>query len=349
MHIFISYSRNNQDIVRALVQDIKDLDHEVWFDQELTGGHIWWEQVLSRIRECDVFIFALAPKALNSYACKLEYQYAFNLHKTILPILVADGVSTNLLPPALSTIQFVDYRRQDKQAAFALVKAIGNLPNSQPLPDPLPKSPEVPISYLGNLKDQIETVAPLSFQEQTALLLKLKERLDEVDEFNDVLNLLRQLRKRDDLFAKVAQEIDALLANTKDDIPDQVYNSSIGAAPHDKKNTTESFSIPHSVPSQTSSNRKLALGLTKESIMYSGHKIEIENNTQGRFFTGAERVFYDGKEVSMKESMLGSKHFFRVIEDGEEVQYEVKLGTSWHGITWWCEIKRNGKIIFTNR
>jgi len=150
----------------------------------------------AQIRECDLFIFALAPEALDSYACKLEYTYAFHLYKTILPILVAEGVSINLLPPTLSNIQFVDYRSQDRQSAFALVKALSNLPTPQPLREPLPKPPEVPISYLGNLKDQIDTRATLSFQEQTALLLKLKERLVDVNEFDDVLNLLRRLRKR---------------------------------------------------------------------------------------------------------------------------------------------------------
>jgi len=162
LQIFISYSRQIQDMAKTLIQDFESLGHTVWFDQELTGGQVWWDQVLLRIRECDLFVFVLAPEALDSPACKLEYTYAFSLHKTILPILVADGVSINLLPPALSIIQFVDYRRLDRHAAFALIKALNNLPTPQPLPDPLPEPPEAPISYLGKLKIQIETMANLS-------------------------------------------------------------------------------------------------------------------------------------------------------------------------------------------
>ena len=197
------------------LQDIQALGHKVWFDQETAGGQAWWDQVLAQVRECNLFVFALAPETLDSYACKLEYTYAFSLHKTILPILVSDGVSLNLLPPALSAIQFVDYRRQDRQSVLALGRAITSLPVPQPLPDPLPKSPEVPISYLGGLKEQIETTDSLAFQEQTALLLRLKERLGEVNEFNDVIDLLRRLRKRHDLFAIVAAEIDTLLTIRK--------------------------------------------------------------------------------------------------------------------------------------
>ena len=214
IRIFISYNRESQDVVRTLAQDFEEFGHKVWFDYELTGGQAWWGQILERIRECDLFVFTLSPQALDSYACKLEWTYAFVLCKTILPILVADGVSMNLVPPELSALQHVDYRSQDKKAVFALNKALTKLPAPQPLPDPLPEPPEIPVSYLSNLKDQIETTQSLSFQEQSALVLQLKERLANQDESNDVRKLLQHLRKRDDLLAKISREIDSLLIGT---------------------------------------------------------------------------------------------------------------------------------------
>src|SRR5262245_20189245 len=172
LKVFISYSRKSQDSATLLVQDLQSLGHEVWFDQELTGGQAWWDQVLAKIRECEIFLFVLAPYALDSQACKLEYMYASDLRKIILPILVSDGVSINLLPPALSATQFVDYRRHDKSAALALVKALNHLGQPRPLPHPLPDPPPIPISYLGNLKDQIEQAADLTLPEQITLLFK---------------------------------------------------------------------------------------------------------------------------------------------------------------------------------
>ena len=50
----------------------------------------------------DVFVLVLDPAALDSSAYKLEYGYAADLGKSILPVLVSDGVPTNLLPPARS-------------------------------------------------------------------------------------------------------------------------------------------------------------------------------------------------------------------------------------------------------
>jgi len=211
MRVFVSYSSKSKDLVTTLAQDIENAGYQIWFDHKLTGGQAWWDQILENIRQCDLFVFALTIEALDSYPCQLEYGYAHSLGKNILPILLTDGVSINLLPSELTTIQFVDYRSQDRQAAFRLMNSLNKLPPPQPLPNPLPVSPEVPISYIGNLKDQIDLPRALTFDEQASLVFKLKEYLREAENRDDALNLLRRMKKREDLFAKIDKEIDGLL------------------------------------------------------------------------------------------------------------------------------------------
>jgi hypothetical protein len=146
--VFISYIRQSEAIARNLANDIEALGHTAWFDQELSGGQIWWDQILATIRNCDVFVFVLDSEAMNSSACKSEYSYAADLGKSILPVLVSEGVSTKLLPPALSQIQFVDYRKRERDDVLRLARAFTTVPPPNPLPDPLPPAPEVPLSYL---------------------------------------------------------------------------------------------------------------------------------------------------------------------------------------------------------
>jgi len=215
LDIFISYSRENQDIAKGLIQDLKSLEHKVWYDEDLSGGKVWWDHILKKILECDLFVYVLSPNSLDSYACKSELSYAIALNKRILPVLVSDDVSINLLPSNLSIIQHVDYRLQDKYAILSLIKALQNLPATIAMPAPLPTPPEVPISYLGNLKDEIESPTTLSFSEQAALIVKLKEHYNNVNERDDVVQLLFRLRKRDDLLAKVAKEIDSLVESNQ--------------------------------------------------------------------------------------------------------------------------------------
>lgn len=210
--VFISYGREDAAKVGSLADDIGGLGHQVWFDQDLTGGQAWWDHILKSIRQYDVFVFALSPASLDSPACKLEYTYAAQLRKSILPVLVAEGVSVELLPSSLAQLQYVDYRREDKNALKALAKALAGLPPPLPLPEPLPEPPAAPVSYLSSLSELIDAQRPLSFDEQTAVVLRLKHGLRD-DSTNPELAraLLRKLRSRDDLYAKVGEEIDDLL------------------------------------------------------------------------------------------------------------------------------------------
>jgi hypothetical protein len=214
-NIFISYNRKSEAVSKALAGDFEELGHTVWFDQELSGGQAWWDQILAMVRRCDLFVFILEPEALNSTACKREYDYATDVGKPILPILVSDGVAINRLPPALSKIQFVDYRKQDRNAAFRLARAIGSVPPPKPLPDPLPPSPEAPISYLGSLTAQVETTSSLTYEQQSTLVFDLKRSLRDPGNEDDARALLGKLRTRRDLFAAIAEEIDEVLGTVR--------------------------------------------------------------------------------------------------------------------------------------
>lgn len=216
--IFISYSRSNQDVIQTLVEDLEITGNEIWFDKTLTGGQPWWDNILENIRKCDIFILALSPESLESDACKREWNYADKLGKMILPLRLSEMVNVNLLPRHLSKIQVTDYLRQDKKTAFALIKAINGLPPSSPLPDPLPKQPPVPVSYLGTLKEEIEVSRSLNLEEQIALVFKLKAGLSEGRPVDEVRGLLLRMKQRDDLLAKVGTEIDTVLKSIKETV-----------------------------------------------------------------------------------------------------------------------------------
>ena len=208
--IFISYSRADQDRVKILVQDLED-DHETWHDQDLTGGHIWWDTILSRIRDCDIFISALTQDSLESQACKQGREYARAPGKPVLPVLLSDQVQMTSLPAALSQIQCVDYRLQDKQALSALRRSIKSLPKAPPLPDPLPSPPPIPASYQETLKEMIETEAALELKDQIFVVYELRNHFRNGRPADEITNLLRLLKKRDDLRAKASDEIDSVL------------------------------------------------------------------------------------------------------------------------------------------
>ena len=219
--VFISYSRNNLDVVTRLVEDLQAVGVKTWHDQSLTGGQRWWDSILQSIRECDIFVFALSPESWDSEACRSELRYVEQLGKPILPVLVSDGINLNLLSHPLDAIQVTDYRRRDREAGFALARAIYTTPPAPPLPDPLPAPPPVPVSYLSDLKERIDSPETLTLESQAALLFELEQEVERGRSPAEVRDLLLRMQQRDDLLAKVATKISLALKNLDEKAPAQ--------------------------------------------------------------------------------------------------------------------------------
>jgi hypothetical protein len=208
---FLSYSRFDAPVATEVVDDLQKLRYATWYDRQIAGGQAWWKAILRQIRECDIFIAILTPRWQESQACRAETSYAAQLNKRILPVLCDDRVKVNQLPPELEKVQYVDYRAQNRQAGIAMAIALRDLPEAVPLPDPLPPEPPVPISYLGDLRAQIETDRELSGTEQRDVLFEVKRRLKDPESHDDALALLRRMLGREDLRASFAEEIKAIL------------------------------------------------------------------------------------------------------------------------------------------
>jgi hypothetical protein len=216
--VFLSYSRHNAEVVTKLIHDLRAAGIDIWYDQTLTGGQRWWDNILENIANSDVFILALSPESWQSEACKSELQYVSKLGKTILPVLISEGININLLPAPLNQIQITDCRRGDSESVLSLIKSIYSVSAAPPLPDPLPAPPPVPISYLSTLKEQIDSRDPMSSQNQITLLFEIRKELERGRSPVEIRELLVELKRRDDLLAKIGTEIDAVLNSLEQNI-----------------------------------------------------------------------------------------------------------------------------------
>src|SRR3954447_12834857 len=81
VRIFLSYAREDRSRVEVLATDLRQMDYEPFFDEQLAGGQAWWEQLLGRIEACDLFLPVLSAEYLDSHPCALEAEYAHALNK----------------------------------------------------------------------------------------------------------------------------------------------------------------------------------------------------------------------------------------------------------------------------
>jgi hypothetical protein len=150
--VFISYARQNRPDVDQLAEHLDLLGCDVWIDKSLRGGQSWWEQILRQIGGCDTFIAIISHEALNSKACQREFEWAEKLGKPMMPVAVQPVPKA--LPGRFAPLHIIDYSSpaDRDRAALMLAAGLADLPASPPLPDPLPKPPDAPLSYLTDLR-----------------------------------------------------------------------------------------------------------------------------------------------------------------------------------------------------
>src|SRR5512143_2275073 len=116
MAIFVSYSSQDRDQAERLIQQLGTLEQDVYFEQKSPQGKVWWSQVFDTIKHSDLFVFALTPHTVNSYARIMECSYALALRKRVLWVMIKNIVR---LPPELSATEIIDYREESEAATLA--------------------------------------------------------------------------------------------------------------------------------------------------------------------------------------------------------------------------------------
>ena len=110
MKFFVSYSCSVQDKVREIVASLRDSGEEVWWDQDLKAGQDWWGTILNNIEACEVCLFMISEKSVQSPYCMEELRYALDRNRLVLPY-VMDAPVTYTIPPEImqGRIQFELY------------------------------------------------------------------------------------------------------------------------------------------------------------------------------------------------------------------------------------------------
>lgn len=126
---FLSYSRADETLARALFDELRALKPEVriFYDrQELDNGAAWQQEIYAALDNCDKVIALLSPTYVLSKVCNEEYNIALLRQResgrdVLMPLYIASAP----LPSYMKLMQFTDCRERDvdklKQAAHAMM------------------------------------------------------------------------------------------------------------------------------------------------------------------------------------------------------------------------------------
>lgn len=68
-----------------IVSILAEAKFDVWYDSELSGGEVWWEQILLDIRKIEAFVFLVSEASIRSVPCLSELKHARSLERPIVP------------------------------------------------------------------------------------------------------------------------------------------------------------------------------------------------------------------------------------------------------------------------
>ena len=122
--VFLSYARDDLEVVQQLEQRLIKNDVSVWRDQEkIRGGHKWPKVLGEAIAANDFFLLAWSKNARDSHFVEFEWCTAVALKKTIIPCLL-DSIP---LPDSLKAVHGID-AREPAQAIPDIVDALQTEP-----------------------------------------------------------------------------------------------------------------------------------------------------------------------------------------------------------------------------
>jgi hypothetical protein len=211
MVAFLSYSSSNYPVVVPLVYALSALGQQAPFERKTVGAQVRWRRVAADIEASDLFISTLTSQSLISYTCWLELDYAAQLGKRILPILLAD-IDFQRLPAALEGLAIVDFRKQDEAARAALAQALQTLPPASPLPAQHSARLDwmAPLEMLRERVDNLDN----SYDEQSAILFNLREFAERQETLETTAKLLEALARHElFIYPRTAKQIERTLSD----------------------------------------------------------------------------------------------------------------------------------------
>jgi WD40 repeat protein len=112
-HVFISYSRSDQQFTKRLHKILLTYGKKVWVDWEgIPPSAEWLDQIQQAIRSADAVIFIISPDSISSETCRKEIEYADLHNKKVIPILYRD-IRAESAPISIRKLNWISWREED--------------------------------------------------------------------------------------------------------------------------------------------------------------------------------------------------------------------------------------------
>lgn len=208
-YAFLSYSHQNEEIVRQFAAYLAQEEIPPWIDNRLEYGESWEDVILRRIAGCKVFLVVMSPESRDSAFVKREIETALDLCKLVIPVLLAGEPFPSLLQYQYVNLLDTDHPHSRFIERLRDLLAPGQIPSRQlqrrrvehfilPVFEEALEVPQLPRVSLGIGFDKAFAVQP-------------EQSLRKLDEMNwmEIFMIIRERLPNRDLHCPLGTDFDA--------------------------------------------------------------------------------------------------------------------------------------------
>lgn len=116
--VFICYSRKDNNIAHYCSQLLKEINVSAFMDVDsLVAGSVFAETIQRQIVNCKIIVFIISENTMNSEWTIKEIDFARQIGKTIIPVLVENTRLEGRLMLLVGDIEYIEWRH-DNTASF---------------------------------------------------------------------------------------------------------------------------------------------------------------------------------------------------------------------------------------
>ncbi|AWX31717.1 BspA family leucine-rich repeat surface protein [Methanosphaera sp. BMS] len=115
-YIFVSYAHTDAKKVFPEIKRFHDDGYNIWYDQGISPGNEWTEEIAKALKDCSLFIVFITSNSVDSINVRNEINYALDKRKPFLAIYLEETELTGGIELRISSLQgILKYTTTDEE------------------------------------------------------------------------------------------------------------------------------------------------------------------------------------------------------------------------------------------
>ena len=118
-YIFVCYAHDDSEMVYPEIIRLRDQGFNIWYDEGISPGSTWRDEVALALTQCKVFLYFVSPRSVTSTNCLKEVNFCLSRERKILPVYLEKTDLPMGLELSLSDTQAI-VRNDHSEEAYLL-------------------------------------------------------------------------------------------------------------------------------------------------------------------------------------------------------------------------------------